>query len=132
MLYGSGIDLTFVPEFLEVLRDEKSSFYQKFFTRAEMRHSRARGEERAAQHLAACYAVKEALLKALDGPRLHQPPALAFEYQEIETLNDEFGRPFLRFHGELKNYLMEMGIKKSYVSITHTGDYAMAQVILET
>ena len=132
MLYGNGIDMAYIPEFQEVLDDPNSFFIGKHFTEQEIEYCRNGGPRRAASRLAARYAVKEAFLKAVDGPRLHQEAAFIPDYRQIEVRNDEYGRPFLRFHDALKEYLREVGIVRSLVTISHTGDYAVAQVLLET
>lgn len=131
MIYGSGIDLTLISEFQEVIDDPGSTFIPKYYTRLEIEYCRSQGSRRQARHFAARYAAKEALLKALDGSRLHQKPALHFNYLEAEVNNDEFGRPFLKYYDALNDYVREIGIRKSNLSLSHTGDYAVAQVILE-
>ena len=130
MIYGNGIDLAYIPEFQEALDDRASRFIKEYFTELELEYCRAEGPGRAASRLAARYAVKEAFIKALDGPRLHQPPALNIAYREIETRNDNFGRPFIKIHGQLASYTKEIGILNSFVTISHSGQYATAQVML--
>ena len=132
MLYGNGIDLTYIPEFSEVLGDKKSHFVSKYFTTGEIEYIHSHGPERSAGHLAARYAAKEAFIKALDGPRLHQEAALKIDYQDIEVKNDSHGRPFLACHGALREYVNTIGITRTHLSISHIGEYAIAQVILET
>ncbi|MCB1165136.1 MAG: holo-ACP synthase [Leptospiraceae bacterium] len=128
MLYGQGIDLVFVPEFESALKD-KSHFFAQYFTREEQEYCHAQKES--ARSFSARYAAKEAFLKALDGPRLNQGQAIVFDYREVELRTDLAGRPYLIFKGELKRYLRSLRIVRSSVSLSHTGDYSIAQVYLE-
>ena len=131
MIYGCGVDLTYIPEFMEVMSDPKSFFIGKYFTDNEINYVRAKGERRGPGHLAGRYAAKEAFIKALDGPRLHQKEAIQIDYKEIEIRNDDSGRPYLKFYGKILDYLNKIGINKTHLSISHVGDYATAQVIIE-
>jgi holo-[acyl-carrier protein] synthase len=47
------------------------------------------------------------------------------------VLNNEDGQPYVQVNGEAQSWLRAMEIKKVYVSITHTKQYAAAVVILE-
>ena len=105
-------------------------FSREFYTSEELQYCQARGESRQAERLAARYAAKEAFIKALDGPRLWLKADLKINFREIEIRNDDSGRPFFRFHGELKKYLETQGIRQASVSLSHTGDYAVAQVVI--
>ena len=50
-----------------------------------------------------------------------------FELNEVSTLTDELGRPYVVLSGNAKKIA---GDKKISVSITHTNEYAQAAVIL--
>ena len=51
-------------------------------------------------------------------------------WKEIEIKNDELGQPILDTSGKLKNIASTKGVSKYFVSISHTKEYAVAQVIL--
>lgn len=129
-VFGIGVDLAFVPEFRVALEDKKSVFVRDFLTAFELAYCLEAAEPLRSQRVAARYAAKEALLKALDGPRLFEERRLRFDFAEAEVRNDDQGRPFFRFRGALAEFLESIGISQTRVSLSHTGDYAMASVIL--
>ncbi|MBX7057911.1 MAG: holo-ACP synthase [Leptospirales bacterium] len=130
MIYGIGVDLAFCGDFREVFEPSGENFLRRYFTPSEERYCREVEGRQRLQRLAARYAAKEALLKALDGPRLHEDALFAFNYQEAEVARDHRGRPMFRFHGELPQRLAELGVAGSHLSLSHSGDYAIAQVAL--
>lgn len=128
--YGSGVDLAYVPEFRDALADAKSVFLREVLTQGELEYCLSVPEPLRAERAAARYAAKEALLKALDGVRLYEPHAIRFRYSDCEVRNDDYGRPFWRFHGDLLAFMVSVGIGSARVTLSHTGDYALAQVTL--
>ena len=50
---------------------------------------------------------------------------------DIETVRLASGKPTLALHGATRAIADAMGVKNIVVSITHSGDMALAQVILE-
>ena len=71
------------------------------------------------------FAAKEAFLKAigtgLRGGRL----------TEIEVINDDMGSPQLALHGYFKDFAAGLGAERLHLTLSHTKELAMAQVILE-
>ena len=49
----------------------------------------------------------------------------------MEILNDEAGAPTLRLTGEAQQLLRAMRVEHVHLSISHTTEHAVAQVILE-
>ena len=45
--------------------------------------------------------------------------------------NDRLGAPYLSFSSRLAAHLAALGVKATHLSLSHSGDYAVAQVILE-
>ena len=52
-------------------------------------------------------------------------------WQDFEVSNLPSGRPTLRLHGVAAQVAEKMGVKSISLSITHTAEMGMAQVILE-
>jgi holo-[acyl-carrier protein] synthase len=75
-------------------------------------------------HLAARFAAKEALLKAFGTGLRH-----GHHWTDIEVRNDQLGRPVLHMSGRLADELAARG-GTAEVSLSHTDDYAVAQVSL--
>lgn len=80
-------------------------------------------------HLAARWAVKEAVIKAWSGSRFAQQPMLPEDiHRDIEVVTDMWGRPRVRLTGAIAKHLADVTI---HVSLTHEGDTAAAVVVLE-
>jgi holo-[acyl-carrier protein] synthase len=76
------------------------------------------------ESLAARFAAKEALAKAIGDPRL-------LIWAEIEVEKDENGKPVFVFHGDTKTKLSEAGVKATHLSLSHDAGVAAAVVVLE-
>ena len=124
MTIGIGVDLVDVPAFSDQLADTASGFVEGTFTAAEQRA--AKGEP---HRLAARFAAKEAFVKAWSSSRRGMPPALAaLDMREIEVVDDGYGRPGLKLHGEVE---VAAGAVRAQLSLSHDGPAAIAFVILE-
>ncbi len=80
----------------------------------------------AAQSYAARFAAKEAFLKALKTGWRGK-----ITWQDIEIRSDEAGVPSLEIKGEAKVILENLGANQIHLSLSHTTEHAVAQVILE-
>ena len=79
-----------------------------------------------AQHYAARFAAKEAALKALQtGWRG------GISWQDVEIRARESGAPYLIFHGQVLTIFKNFSATATHLSISHTSEHAIAQVILE-
>lgn len=76
------------------------------------------------ESLAARFAAKEALAKAIGDPRL-------LIWSEIEVEKDVNGKPVFVFHGDTKTKLSEAGVKVTHLSLSHDAGVAAAVVVLE-
>ena len=99
-------------------------FAARVFSPAEQEYCEARGMQKFASY-AARFAAKEALLKAL-GTGLRGGKLI-----DIEVYNDCMGKPSLRLSGYFATLAEERGVKEIYLSLSHTKELAMAQVVLE-
>lgn len=100
-------------------------FAERVFTRRERDYCDSRGVV-AAQHYAARFAAKEAALKALQtGWRG------GISWQDIEVSAKESGAPYLIFTGQVLKVFEEFRASATHLSISHTSEHAIAQVVLE-
>ncbi len=100
-------------------------FAERVFTRAEREYCDLRGAV-SAQHYAARFAAKEAALKALQtGWRG------GISWQDVEVAARESGAPYLIFTGQVLTIFQNFRATASHLSISHTSEHAIAQVILE-
>jgi holo-[acyl-carrier protein] synthase len=80
----------------------------------------------AAQHYAARFAAKEATLKAFQTGW-----SGGISWHDVEVAARENGAPYLIFRGEVALLFEKSGATSSHLSISHTAEHAIAQVILE-
>ena len=100
-------------------------FTERVYTRAEREYCDGRGVV-AAQHYAARFAAKEAALKALQtGWRG------GISWQDVEVSARDSGAPYLIFTGEVLTIFKKFGATATHLSLSHTSEHAIAQVILE-
>lgn len=124
MIISIGIDIIEVARIREVLL-RTPRFADRVFTAAERAYCDSRGVV-AAQHYAARFAAKEAALKALQtGWRG------GISWQDVEISARESGAPYLIFRGEVLAVFEKFGATATHLSMSHTSEHAIAQVVLE-
>ncbi len=120
---ATGVDIVEVARIRTAAERWQGDFLDRVFTPAERRYA---GEgELALQRLAARFAAKEAVLKAL-GTGLSG----GLSWREIEVWNEASGRPRVRLRGAAARRKRELGVREIEISLSHTAAYAMAQVVL--
>lgn len=124
MIVSIGIDIIEVARIREVLA-RTPRFAERVFTPAERSYCESRGAS-AAQHYAARFAAKEAALKAFQtGWRG------GIGWQDVEVSLLESGAPVLNFHGRVQELFASSGATRAHLSMSHTSEHAIAQVVLE-
>ena len=124
MIVSIGIDIIEVARIREVLA-RTPRFRERVFTEAERAYCDSRGAV-AAQHYAARFAAKEAALKALQtGWRG------GISWQDVEVSAHGSGAPYLIFTGEVLTVFQKFNATAAHLSLSHTSEHAIAQVILE-
>jgi len=124
MILSIGIDIAEVYRIRETLA-RTPRFRERVFTSAEQAYCETKGAA-AAQSYAARFAAKEAFLKALKTGWRGK-----ITWQDIEVVNDADGVPSLNVSGEAARLLKELGAAHIHLSISHTTEHAIAEVILE-
>ncbi len=118
---GVGVDVIEVSRLERVLARWGDAFVTRVFTSAE--RERARPPRVRTTRLAARFAAKEAVMKALGlGWR-------TMAWREIEILNDALGKPTVTLRGSARKAAEEQGIAEVYVSLSHTHHLAFASAI---
>jgi holo-[acyl-carrier protein] synthase len=124
MIYGIGTDIVEIPRLKSVLDRWGDRFVGRVFTEEEVTY--CNGKAHRAAGYALRFAAKEAFVKALGtgfGAGLF--------FQQIEVTHDENGAPLFRLHGKGRSACRDRGIKKSFLSLSDDGTYAVAFVVLE-
>ena len=124
MIVSIGIDIIEVARIREVLL-RTPRFVERVFTQRERAYCDSRGAV-SAQHYAARFAAKEAALKALQtGWRG------GISWQDVEISAHESGAPYLIFTGQVLEVFEKFGATSTHLSMSHTTQHAIAQVVLE-
>jgi holo-[acyl-carrier protein] synthase len=124
MIVSIGIDIIEVARIREVLL-RTPRFVERVFTPAERAYCDGRSAV-AAQHYAARFAAKEAALKALQtGWRG------GIGWQDVEIASRDSGAPYLILHGPVRELFEKTGAAAAHLSMSHTSEHAIAQVVLE-
>lgn len=132
MIAGTGIDVVDTARFEALLREPGSVFEARTFTAAERAVSYARSSGRPAMHLAARYAAKEAVVKALSQAMAPSPlPVALADLAEIEVVCDDDRRPSLSLRGRVRALAEDAGVTRLHLSMSHDGAVATAIVIAE-
>lgn len=100
-------------------------FVERVFTARERAFCEAK-KMAAAQSFAARFAAKEAFLKALKTGWRGK-----ITWHDIEIVSGENNAPSLEIRGEALKILENTGANQVYLSLSHTAEHAVAQVILE-
>lgn len=120
---GIGIDLVPISRMREVIARWDERFLRRVFTDAEIAYCRARRDP--VPHFAARFAAKEAGLKAL-GTGL----SLGVKWRELEVRRERGQAPSLILSGRSREIGLRRGGEHMLLTLTHDGDYAMAQAML--
>jgi holo-[acyl-carrier protein] synthase len=122
VVIGIGIDVVQVDRFAESLA-RTPGMAERLFTPAELTTSS--GGERSGESLAARFAAKEALAKALGGGG-------GMHWTDAEVVVDEDGRPSLQVTGTVAARATALGVTRWHVSLSHDAGIASAVVLAES
>lgn len=117
MIKGIGIDIVEIDRLSRVL-SRQPRFPERILTLNEQDVYRTLSEKRQLEFLAGRFAAKEAFSKAY-GMGIGQH----LSFHDMEIQKDDNGKPFIKSDQTKED--------KVHVSITHTKEYAAAQVLIE-
>jgi holo-[acyl-carrier protein] synthase len=120
---GVGVDLAQIPRLRRVVDRWNDRFLRRVFTEAEIAYCRRRRDP--IPHLAARFAAKEAALKAL-GTGLR----MGVNWRELEVRRERGQAPTMVLTGRSEAIARAKGGSRILLSLTHDGDYALAQALL--
>ncbi|WP_433437365.1 holo-ACP synthase [Nonomuraea sp. CA-141351] len=115
MILGIGVDVVDIARF-EASLERTPRLRERLFTEGE--------RELPVQSLAARFAAKEAVAKALGAPA-------GLDHREAEVRRDEAGKPELRITGRAAEVAYDLGVKRWHISLSHDAGVAVAYVIAE-
>ena len=125
MIVGTGIDITEVNRIAASIQRFGRRFLERVFTADEIRYCESKANK--AERYAGRFAAKEAAMKAIGTGW-----SRGVTWQDVEVRRAPGGRPTIAFHRKAAEFLQKLDAVRTQLSITHTGEMAMAQVILES
>lgn len=121
-IIGHGVDLLPVERIGRLIDRHGRRFLERCFTERERAYAQPR--RRRLEHLAARFAAKEAVLKALGtGWRS------GIAWTDVEIVLRPSGEPTVALRGRAARIAERCGIDHWWVSLSHCGDLAIASVI---
>ena len=124
MIVGMGIDIVEVHRIAAVIKAQKERFLRRVYTLNEVAYCEQ--FKNRFERYAARFAVKEAAMKALGTGW-----SRGVRWVDLEITRERGGRPTLTLKGEARKIADRLGVKRIAISITHTAEQALAQVIFE-
>lgn len=121
MIIGVGIDIIEIDRIKESVDKFGDKFLTKIYTESELKYCLNKASKH--QHLAARFAAKEAVYKALT-TGWHEKAT----WQDIEISNEPNGMPVVSLKGKLKGFLTKD--KDLRISMSHSRDYVACVAII--
>jgi holo-[acyl-carrier protein] synthase len=124
MIVGMGIDVAEVKRIQAVMESQKERFLRRVYTQQEIAYCEQFKNK--FERYAGRFAAKEAAMKALGTGW-----SRGVRWVDVEVVRKRGGRPTISLKGEAKKIADALGVKNIALSITHTAEQAIAQVIFE-
>jgi len=124
MIVGTGIDIAEVDRIRQTIERFGRRFIERVFTADEIGYCESKANK--IERYAARFAAKEAAMKAIGTGW-----SRGVTWRDVEVRRFPGQRPTMAFHGRAGVFFAKLGATRAHLSLTHTKEFAMAQVILE-
>lgn len=124
MIVGSGIDIAEIPRIAHSIERFGDRFLNRIYTTVERGYCDSKANR--VERYAGRFAAKEAAMKALGTGWNH-----GVRWRDCEVVRLPGHRPTIIFHGKAAEFAARLGVRNAALSISHTKEQAIAQVILE-
>ncbi len=121
MIFGIGIDIIEIERIKKSYENYGEAFLDKIFTQNEKEYCLSK--KNLYQHLAARFAAKEAISKALSTGW-----SQGFRWKDIEIYNEPSGLPRAMLHGKLASFLAQG--KELKITMSHSDHYVTCFAII--
>ncbi|HEY0704608.1 MAG TPA: holo-ACP synthase [Candidatus Acidoferrales bacterium] len=125
MIVGLGLDISEIDRIEAALTRHGAAILQRLYSPAEI--SYCESHKNKFERFAGRFAAKEAAMKAL-GTGWRR----GVRWRDIEVVREPSGKPTLRLAGAALAIAQGLGVKNIALTITHSGNLALAEVILES
>jgi holo-[acyl-carrier protein] synthase len=120
MIVGIGVDIVDVPRF-ERATSRTPGVLTRLFSEAEQHNGDTR---RTLRSMAARFAAKEALIKALGD-------STGLRWHDMAVVSDDLGNPSFEIHNAVEGIVVARGISRLHLSMSHDAGLAIAYVVAE-
>jgi holo-[acyl-carrier protein] synthase len=124
MIVGLGIDIAEVNRIREAIERHGEAFLKRVYTPSEIAYCKKHRDPY--ERYAARFAAKEAAMKAL-GTGWRR----GVRWVDIEVARMPSGQPTIKLYGATEKIAESLDVKRILLTITHSGNTALAQVIFE-
>jgi holo-[acyl-carrier protein] synthase len=124
MIVGTGVDISEPDRIQQAFGRYGQRFLERVFTPTEIAYCERKRNKW--ERYAARFAAKEAAFKAL-GTGWRR----GVRWRDVEVANLPGGRPTLNLYGQARTFAEQQGVRNISLSMTHTGQFVLAQVIFE-
>lgn len=125
MIKGIGIDIVSLPSVKSILETRNKESLNEIFTELEI--NLCRNSPNTLERFATRFAAKEATMKALGLGWERE----GLDWTDIEVISDDKDRPSLNLIGKARKRAAELGVKQTWISLSHEENFAIALVLLE-
>ena len=125
MIVGLGLDIAEIDRIEAAIKRYGAPFIERLFTPQEVAYCESHRNR--FERYAARFAAKEAAMKALGTGWRH-----GIRWRDIEVIRESGGKPTLRLEGVAQQFAARLGVQHIALTITHSGNFALAEVIFET
>ena len=124
VIVGLGLDIAETDRIEAAITRHGAPFLERVYTPLEVAYCESHKNK--FERYAARFAAKEAAMKAL-GTGWRR----GVRWRDIEVTRDPSGKPTLSLEGAAGEIAGQLGVKNIALTITHSGNLALAQVIFE-
>lgn len=124
-IVGLGVDLVGVERIEKLLERHEDRFLERCFTESERSYAESNPKRRG-EHLAARFAAKEAVLKALGTGW-----AEGIGWIDVEVVRSDAGSPSVKLTGRAAEIARRRGITSWHLSLSHASGFAVASAVAE-
>lgn len=124
MIVGLGLDIAEIDRIEAAITRHGAPILERLYTPAEVAYCESHRNK--FERYAGRFAAKEAAMKAL-GTGWRR----GVRWRDIEIVREPSGKPSLALKGAAKRIADGLGVKNISVTITHSGNLALAEVIFE-
>lgn len=124
MIVGLGLDIAEIDRIEAAIKRHGAPFLERIYTAGEVAYCEKHKSRY--ERYAARFAAKEAAMKALGTGWSH-----GVRWRDIEVVRGASGKPSLKLEGKAQDVAAKLGVKNIALTITHSGNWALAEVIFE-